>query len=279
MATARTRCRDSSKRHPSSSTIHQPPSSRSYNTWACASPGNPVGFQNTGGFDPDPSQSSCTGGSNPPFSKLSRPAAGTSHCPDSGAVPPVEVVDALESEDNDPVIHTPPPRYSEKGKARATSEEINELESDEGKEKTPVPPCSSSPYVPVVGPEDFELDVESPPPAPSVDPAVQASTSNLDDPRQPVPPRPPVPPQMSFLGVPLEAFADPRVFNMEMLAHDTAALLQYYNDHPMEDRLEVHAYLEALFWLVGNKLRGGDVELHISDWAQNAGSSSNPGGS
>ncbi|KAJ7229610.1 hypothetical protein C8J57DRAFT_1534363 [Mycena rebaudengoi] len=219
-------------------------------------PGIPRGSKIPAGLTPDPSQSSRTGGPNPPFSQSSHPAAGLLVVLTADAVPPIEVVDALESEDDDPVVHTPPPRYSEKGKARGTSEEIDELESDEGRRK----------------PQGLLA-------LPLPDPAAQASTSNLDDPRQPIPPRPPIPPQMSFLGVPLEVFTDLRVFNMETLAHDTAALLQYYDDHPMEDRLEVHTYLEALFRLVGNELRGGDVELHISDWVRNAGSSTNPGGS
>jgi hypothetical protein len=71
---------------------------------------------------------------------------------------------------------------------------------------------------------------------------------------------------MAFLGVLLEDFEDQLSFNEASLEFDTEVLLKYYEAHPIGDRLHAHAYLEALFMLVGNRLRGYDLDLEANGY-------------
>ncbi|KAJ7266786.1 hypothetical protein C8J57DRAFT_1510877 [Mycena rebaudengoi] len=183
--------------------------------------------------------------------RSSNPHTAANQTPADGPepIPPIETVEeASESDDDIPLSED--------------EEEEDELDSEEGPPDGP-----TSPYMPVIGPKDFEMDVDSPPPS---NPAAQASTFNLEDPRQPLPPhrsspplRPPVPPQISFLGIPLESFADESLFAPDMLRYDTLALLQYYDEHPCANQLTAHGYLEGLLGLVGSIMRGEDMELGV----------------
>ncbi|KAJ7271695.1 hypothetical protein C8J57DRAFT_1226277 [Mycena rebaudengoi] len=202
-----------------------------------------------------------------PSSRRSRPtetpcASGSN--PSTSNIPPVEIIDVSDSEEDVPLAPsfqcTSSNQGKGKGKARETSVKVVESSDEQEEDVVPLPTPS---YTPVIGPEDYEMDVNTPT---SPNPVAQASTSNLDDPRQPAVSRPPLPSQMAFLGVLLEDFEDQLSFNEASLEFDTEVLLKYYEAHPIGDRLHAHAYLEALFMLVGNRLRGYDLDLEANGY-------------
>ncbi|KAJ7254799.1 hypothetical protein C8J57DRAFT_1518421 [Mycena rebaudengoi] len=224
------RRREASKRNAASSTPN--PSNRSSPppSWARASNATPHSHHST---------KTPTGPSSRRSRPTETPASGSN--PSTSNIPPVEIIDISDSEEDVPLA--PPFQH--------------EQEED-------VVPLPTPLYTPVIGPDDYEMDVDTPTP---LDPAAQVSTSNLDDLRQPVVSRPPLPSQMAFLGIPLEDFKDQSSFNEASLKFDTEALLKYYEAHPIGDRLHAHAYLKALFMLVGNHLRGYDLDLEANSYA------------
>ncbi|KAJ7257447.1 hypothetical protein C8J57DRAFT_1235162 [Mycena rebaudengoi] len=126
-------------------------------------------------------------------------------------IPPVEIIDISDSEEDillaPPFQCLDPNKGKGKGKARETSIEVTESSDRQEESAVPLPILS---YTPVIGSEDYEMDVDTPTP-PNL--AAQASTSNLDDLRQPAVSCPPLPSQMAFLGVLLKDFKDKTSFN------------------------------------------------------------------
>ncbi|KAJ7233492.1 hypothetical protein C8J57DRAFT_1532427 [Mycena rebaudengoi] len=209
--------------------------------------------------DSKPSHKNKKQGSLPPRrygTRSSNPHTAASQTPTdgSGPIPPIETIDEASESDVDIPLGSAS-RSKGKGKARAVSEEEeeeDELDSEEGPPDGP-----DSPYTPAIGPEDFEMDADSPP---RPNPAAQASTSNLEDPHQPLPPHCLLPPSSSS-----KIFADESSFALDTLRYDTLTLLRYYDEHPCENQLAVHGYLEGLLGLVGSIMRGDDMESDVAE--------------
>ncbi|KAJ7691411.1 hypothetical protein B0H17DRAFT_1133719 [Mycena rosella] len=169
------------------------------------------------------------------------------------------------------------PRSSGKGKTRARTESEPESESDDERRpsstrtplRNPVSPLLPE-YTPVVTLEDFSMDVDpaSPPPSPSnvagpsSGPGFSAGASSLRTPPPTPAPGPSSAPRNAngvfgpqFLGMPFEAFADPRNFGVDSMEWDTEALLAYYDVNPLVNRVEAHEYMESVLSAVGEELR------------------------
>ncbi|KAJ7694068.1 hypothetical protein B0H17DRAFT_1199321 [Mycena rosella] len=167
------------------------------------------------------------------------------------------------------------PRSSGKGKARARTESESESDDEQRPSSTRMPPRNpASPplpeYTPVVTLEDFSMDVDpvSPPPlpsniaGPSSGPGFSAgASSSRAPPPTPAPGPSSAPRNMNgafrpqFLGMPFEAFADPRNFSVDSMEWDTEALLAYYDVNPLANRVEAHKYMESVLSAVGEELR------------------------
>ncbi|KAJ7693315.1 hypothetical protein B0H17DRAFT_1199839 [Mycena rosella] len=166
------------------------------------------------------------------------------------------------------------PRSSDKGKTRARTESESESDNKQRPSSTRMPPRNpASPplpeYTPFVTLEDFSMDVDpvlSPPSpsnvaGPSSGPGFSAGTSSSRAPPPTPAPGPSSAPRNTngvfwpqFLGMPFEAFADPRNFGVDSMEWDTEALLAYYDANPLANRVEAHEYMESVLSAVGEEL-------------------------